>query len=663
MSDQSQGDGWWLASDGRWYPPAATPDAVPPTDAAPPAVTAPPESPVSSGTTSTPTPMPDAVAPDLVAPDLVAPDAIPPEPVSSDPAAPGPGWWLASDGQWYPPQAPADVAPTPAPTSIPSSPSAATAPVVDAAAGTTAGGSPAAPPPAPPAAGKAKPKRNLVKPLVIVGSVIVVVFVLVAAVVVVQRFRGRLPDNAIPIGVDEPPSSDITLADDAVVVRSDNGNAVKELSPDGTRIVLDPGAAGADQIQPGKAMILTGVTAVKVDSVERNGDQLVVTAKPAAITDLIKDGTIHFDDTKADLSKATLRVFAPTPDLVTQEGAMGAPGASAGPMNDSVIRQDSAASPFGQSHADAASPLSGPELQRLFHGAGAGEGEHAAAFVDLELAQAGGGNVSREGDLGGYHYEFNATVSGESINFTLHLTTDQHGFRIDINVSAQVSGIGFGGDMEISAATVRQFRLDAPNLAGRATITGSAAAGPQATRIPITALQVPMSVQIPFPVYGIPFTVGIDAEAKVELMFTSRDASVSGSFDAHFDGHGGMGVNNGSLTATGAFNQDWEDPLAAVEGTSITATSMIVTIQFPKVSLGVGIALARASAYLEADYIFAPTVSGATNFTPCRAEPVSLTIKAGVAAEFLGHEFGSHEVQIAQKSIAPYDPPVAVCRI
>ena len=29
MSDQSQGPGWWLASDGRWYPPEAVPAGTP----------------------------------------------------------------------------------------------------------------------------------------------------------------------------------------------------------------------------------------------------------------------------------------------------------------------------------------------------------------------------------------------------------------------------------------------------------------------------------------------------------------------------------------------------------------------------------------------------------------------------------------------------------
>ncbi len=30
MSDQSQGDGWWLASDGKWYPPETRPGYIPP---------------------------------------------------------------------------------------------------------------------------------------------------------------------------------------------------------------------------------------------------------------------------------------------------------------------------------------------------------------------------------------------------------------------------------------------------------------------------------------------------------------------------------------------------------------------------------------------------------------------------------------------------------
>ena len=37
MSDTSQGEGWWLASDGKWYPPTSTPASeTPPAPVAPP---------------------------------------------------------------------------------------------------------------------------------------------------------------------------------------------------------------------------------------------------------------------------------------------------------------------------------------------------------------------------------------------------------------------------------------------------------------------------------------------------------------------------------------------------------------------------------------------------------------------------------------------------
>ncbi len=65
MSDSAQGPGWWLASDGRWYPPEQAPGYEPQ-----------PETPAASP---------------LSAP-VVGPDM------------PPPGWWQGADGQWYPPQ-------------------------------------------------------------------------------------------------------------------------------------------------------------------------------------------------------------------------------------------------------------------------------------------------------------------------------------------------------------------------------------------------------------------------------------------------------------------------------------------------------------------------------------------------------------------------------
>ena len=52
MSDVSQGPGWWMASDGKWYPPEQHPDYVapaPPPPAAPPPASPPPAGPPPAG--------------------------------------------------------------------------------------------------------------------------------------------------------------------------------------------------------------------------------------------------------------------------------------------------------------------------------------------------------------------------------------------------------------------------------------------------------------------------------------------------------------------------------------------------------------------------------------------------------------------------------------
>jgi hypothetical protein len=143
------GEGWWLASDGNWYPPQ------PPTVEAPAAVVepTPPPQPAPGegwwlapvGNSHTP-----EMAEQLGSPRVEPPSQ--PEPPSgegwwhssSEPASelealhqptamerphsvepwPRPGWWLASDGNWYPPQSPqavearAVIEPTPSPQTV-----------------------------------------------------------------------------------------------------------------------------------------------------------------------------------------------------------------------------------------------------------------------------------------------------------------------------------------------------------------------------------------------------------------------------------------------------------------------------------------------------------------------------------------------------------------
>jgi len=81
MSDVPNDVGWWQAADGKWYPPSSFPDA-----------TTEPSVPLPAPPQATPPPLHPIYQP------------APPPPMTTSGPAPGPGWWLASDGRWYPPQ-------------------------------------------------------------------------------------------------------------------------------------------------------------------------------------------------------------------------------------------------------------------------------------------------------------------------------------------------------------------------------------------------------------------------------------------------------------------------------------------------------------------------------------------------------------------------------
>jgi hypothetical protein len=122
VSDSSQGEGWWIASDGKWYPPDQVPGPAVPTEPATPdpTVVTPVETapvtpadvaPEAPPTTPTPVVAPPPVAPPPVAP-APPPTAAPP-PAPGSPAPPPGGYVPPPSGYAAPPPA-AGYAPPPA---------------------------------------------------------------------------------------------------------------------------------------------------------------------------------------------------------------------------------------------------------------------------------------------------------------------------------------------------------------------------------------------------------------------------------------------------------------------------------------------------------------------------------------------------------------------
>jgi hypothetical protein len=584
VSDTSQGPGWWIASDGKWYPPPGEPPA--PDGAA--------------------TPTDPIAAPD--------PSAAPTDP-SAAAAPPAPGWWLASDGNWYPPAGDAAAS---APTAPPAAPSGTSVPASST--------EPATPPE--PAAASSAPKRPVKILPILVG--VLVVFVLIVGVVGFVKLRGRgteLTPNTVASGPDELPSSDLTLAPDTVVVRGGGGAAVKELTSDG--LVLDAGAEGAGDLEEGDVMILTGITVGKVTSVDRSGGDVRVGLEPASITDVITDGQISWPDQQVDFSKASLRVWEPGSEPVNKRAG----AASSDPLGDGPVRP-----------AVVGSPAAG-----------------ALAMIDadpLELAQG----EARSGEIGGYRYEFTPRVTADRLAFDLTVGKDDDGYVIAIVANVDVSGLSTNGSLAVSGGSVTDFGFNASSMHGSATVDATASTGPQFGQGGETSFEIPMSIDIPLIVGGLPFTLSIGASMTIEPAFSAADASVTGKLELTYDGNTGMSVSGGSLSGTGALNPETTSPEDVIGGLSLSPVAVIVHMEFPQISFGLGTALARASATFNMRSSVGVQFSGSSHVIPCAAQNQALVATAGITGEFLGAEVELASIELFRQNWDFFVPDAQACQ-
>ena len=110
MTDVWGGEGWWLASDGRWYPPELAPPPPPP----------PPQLPISqasalaqrpasttahsASTSSQPSTETGTMPPNGTMPHNGTPPGTVPQRILMSDVSLGEGWWQGTDGKWYAPE-------------------------------------------------------------------------------------------------------------------------------------------------------------------------------------------------------------------------------------------------------------------------------------------------------------------------------------------------------------------------------------------------------------------------------------------------------------------------------------------------------------------------------------------------------------------------------
>ncbi|MBI2704429.1 MAG: hypothetical protein HYX32_03950 [Actinobacteria bacterium] len=619
MSDNPQGQGWWQAADGKWYPPDQPP---------------------------------------------------------------GPGWWKASDGNWYPPQgqttpaAPAGVAPAAdqavaqpgagqpgagqpgAPQPGAGQPGAgqpgAGQPGAGQPGGTQAIPAPSGPSPAPGPTPERSGGRG--KGLVIAGIVVVVILLAGAGVFLARRGSttvesggsastqggggsgsggggGGGGDQSAGGGPDEMPRGDITLADGVVVVKGNGGKTIKSFSTDGKTIVLDSGADGIDKLSEGKVMLLTGVTAVKVASLEKSGDGVTITTEPATLPDVIKDGELVWDN-QVDASQGKFHLIeSGTGDSTGgSSGGGSSGGGSSGGSPGAPGSGDDSGIGSGENGPDINNPLGGGAGRPAF-----GLGESAAGLVMNAPGKTISGKV---GPLDG-EITYDPVSNGAKLNVKLTSSADVSG---TMTIDATIRSLNYKGNAKVTNGQTQEFNFNMDDLSGSAVIETDLQGLQNVATIKIPPFfKLPFSVDFPALVGGIPFTLSLSGSIQVNLSMALANASLKGRAEVSFSGDAGFNFRGGSVSLNGNRVQDAPDLLKTIQGLSGGPVGVVVTTELPKVGFGFSFLQTGAQIYISNGMVASQTVLPAP--AQCTAMNVAYVLAGGVEAKFLGKGF-----DIARKS-------------
>lgn len=566
----------------------------------------------------------------------------------------GPGWWYASDGRWYPPSSPPAEPAEPAPVASPGPVDPATGLVWDgtqwtvATAPVTGGAPPAAVPAAaaaapvgPAEAGRGKAALAVLVVLGLLGATFIVV--------VVTRSRsgdttGSVAAGAVVSGPDDLPSGDVTLGDKTVVVRGNGGATLKSVAADGSTFTLDGSVEGVDRLGPGSVLLLTGVTVVKITDAQRTGGDVVVKTEPAAITDVVKDGTLAWDQLAT--GPGTLSVWDSRPgDLEVTDKSTDGDG---GDTTDTTTDGPRFAPPGRVPSAGGAAPLAVPPVGAL------------------GVAGARADGIVKSGKVGDYSYSYNQT-GGLDGSSTYKITITKEGnYVVKLDLDASIEPIISSGDLHVAGSTLDKLHLKTDKFTGTAKVHIEAGTGEDIAPVKQEILSLPIAVTYPVVIYGIPFFIGVKGKFLLEPAFTSKNSTISAQGEASFGGSAGLTWEGGSLSAEGALVTKREDPLKYIEGLGVGVTGMVFAAQFPRLSFGLGYGSSTAGVYLASTTSVGATVGSAIGMVECRQVTVTETVSAGVDAQFIGIEIplgDRAKAEITKKTWTFYEPKVKACEV
>jgi hypothetical protein len=438
---------------------------------------------------------------------------------------------------------------------------------------------------------------------------------------------------------DEMPSDDITLADDVVIVDSQQGSMFKGYSDDGTSLLIDASAPGLDDLQSGDVLLLSGITVVRATQVDRSEDGVVVTGEPATLPEVVAEGDLSWQDIEYDPDKVRLFVYEDA------SGGGGSGGSSGG-------------GPSSGSQSTPDDEIVDQGGQGIIDGLGMSHrGGGPVRAVPVAVSAANTNTVSgRIGD-----FAFDLTHETEGSGHHVVLDVDSSG-DLDgtIKVDVHLGSLSTSGAASVQGRQVRNFEFDIAELGGEATITTDLRSTKQLTSVMTPPFfKIPFGIEFPALVGGIPFTLSITGTFQVQLSMALANATLGGRAEISFGGDAGLRFDGGSITVNGQRQQDAPNLLETVQGLANGPVGVVVTTELPKVGFGFGFLQTGAGVYLSSGMVVAQTILPPP--PACTSTQIAYVLAGGVEAKFLGRGLDLGRKPVVDKRWDYTIPQTAQC--
>jgi hypothetical protein len=378
------------------------------------------------------------------------------------------------------------------------------------------------------------------------------------------------------------------------------------VSKDGSTYTFKGKNGALKHLAKGKVMLLDKLAVRDVTKTSTSHGHFVVESNPAALTDLIANGTL-------DWSKS----------LDFKDGfGVGGPAVP-------------------ETRADART---------------SGLGGLAGMFGLAPMRGSGG--LTFKGKLDGYKYSINFKQEKNSLAVKITISRDKP-IDLEVSITGTLDNLKTAGNVSVKHGKFGSAKMLANNLKGKFKLEYSAK--------PTTAfglgsdggfrIDLPGEIAVPFFVGPIPFFLGVKVGFFASVGFSNKDQEISGSYTFDYDGAGGFHTSkSGATSAEGVLKGLADIVLNAANAVKNGPLSFIFGAQMPELELGLGVKGLNVAGNL--------TLAGSTgislgqdgNANNCDTRQMEITGTAGAEANFFGFSASLPSATLFDKKVEAAHP-------